>query len=90
MAAALLVLDTLVLIRRGALGAIINLVVQRVKQDLNKCVRVLALQLILASLPTAVLTYVRTALGVVEELVGWPAEVLLAMRVVALAPVVDR
>ena len=88
--AALLVLRTLVLVGRGALRAIIDLVVQGIEEDLDESVRVLTLQLVLARLPTAVLAYVRTALRVVEELVGWPAEVLLAMRVVALAPIVDR
>ena len=90
MTAALLVLRTLVLVGRGALRAIIDLVVQGIEEDLDESVRVLTLQLVLARLPTAVLAYVRTALRVVEELIGWRAEVLLAMRIVALAPIVDR
>jgi len=46
-------------------------------------------QLVLASLPTAVIADVRTPLRIVEEEIGRPPEVLLTMSVVALRPVVD-
>lgn len=47
------------------------------------------MQLELAAFPAAVLADMRTAFRVVEEEVGRTAEVLLSMRIVALAPVVN-
>lgn len=52
--------------------------------------RIIALQLELATFPTAILADVGTAFWVIEEEIGWSTEVLLAMRIVALAPVVNR
>ena len=40
-------------------------------------------------LPASVIRDVRTFFWVVEEVVWWPSEVLLSVRVVAHAPVVD-
>ena len=51
---------------------------------------VLTVQLVLAVLPATILRDIGTLLRIVEKLVGWPSEVLLAVGVVALAPVVDR
>lgn len=90
MAAPLLVLGALEFVRGGLFGAVRDFEVERVEQDLDEGVRVVALQLKLAAFPAAVLTDLRTPLGVVEEEVGWPTEVLLSMGVVALAPVVNR
>ena len=47
------------------------------------------MELVLARLPAPVVADVRTALRIVEKEVGRPPEVLLAMRIVALRPVVD-
>ena len=47
------------------------------------------MQLVLTCLPTAVFAYVGTPFRIVEEQIGRAAEVLLTMRVVALAPVVN-
>ena len=47
------------------------------------------MQLVFTIFPAAIIAYMRTALWVIEEEVGRPAEVLLPMRVVAFGPVVD-
>lgn len=62
---------------------------QGVKEDLHERVGVVALQLILTRIPTSILAYMRTALRIVEKLVGRPAEILLAMCVIAFAPIVN-
>ena len=50
---------------------------------------VVAMQFVLAGFPAAVVADVRAAFWIVEELVGRAPEVLLAVCVVALRPVVD-
>ena len=89
-AAAFFVFGALVLICAGFLYAVRKLVVEWVKEDFDERMCVVAVQFGLARLPAAVVTNVRAPLRVVEEKVGRAAEVLLAMCVVALAPVVDR
>lgn len=82
--ATLLVLHTLILVCTGPLRAITQLVVQRVKQYFDERVSIVTVKLVLTTLPTTVLANVRAALRVVKEQIGWPAEVLLPMCVVAL------
>ena len=89
MAAALLVLGTLKFIGRRLLRAIRQLVVKWVEKDLDKRVRVVTVQLVLAVLPAAIVAYVRASLRVIEEEIWRPSKVLLPVRVVALGPVVD-
>lgn len=62
---------------------------ERVEENFNEGVGIVALELVLTAFPAAVVADVWTAFGVVKELVGRAAEVLLAVGVVALAPVVD-
>jgi len=52
-------------------------------------VSIVAIQLRLTVLPTAVFTDMWAPLGVIEEEIGWSAEVLLSVGVIALAPVMD-
>jgi hypothetical protein len=72
----------------GLVWAISQLVMQRVEQSLNQRVRVLTLEIVLAVVPAAVVVDVWTPLRVVEIIIGWSSEVLLPMRVVAVAPLV--
>lgn len=48
--------------------------------------RILAIQVIRALIPTSIITYVWAFLQVMEEEMRWSSEVLLAMRIVALTP----
>lgn len=61
-----------------------------VEEDLHECVGVVALQLVLTRVPTAILADVRTTLRIIEKLIGRSAEILLAMCVIAFAPIMDR
>lgn len=89
-AAALLVLDALELVGGRLFRAVLQLVVQRVEENLDECVRVIAVQLVLARLPAPVFTDVRATLRVIEEEIGRSSKVLLSMRVVTFRPVVNR
>jgi hypothetical protein len=88
MAAELSHLVALELTLTGLVWAISQLVMQRVEQSLNQRVRVLTLEIVLAVVPAAVVVDVWTPLRVVEIIIGWSSEVLLPMRVVAVAPLV--
>ena len=90
MAAALLVLDALELVGGRLFRAVLQLVVERIEEDLDEGVRVVAVQLVLARLPAPVLTDVRAALRVVKEEIGRSSKVLLSVRVVTFRPVVNR
>ena len=67
MAAALLVLDALKFIGRRLLSAVLQLIVKRIEEDLDECVSVVAVELVLAVLPAAVLGDMRASLRVIEE-----------------------
>ena len=62
---------------------------QGIEEDFDQCVGIVALEFIFTVFPAAIFSNVRTAFRVVKEEVGGTAEVLLAMCVIALAPVVD-
>lgn len=47
------------------------------------------MQLVLAILPTAIFANMRTPLRIVEEQVGWSTEILLPVRIVTFAPIVN-
>ena len=47
------------------------------------------MKLVFAVLPAAILTDVWASLGIVEEEIRWPSEVLLPVRIVTLGPVMD-
>jgi len=64
--------------------------VEWVEEGLDECVGIVTLQLVLAGLPRAIIPDIGTPLWVVEEEIGRSPEILLAMGVVALGPVVDR
>ena len=68
------------------LNAVLQLVVERVEQDLNKRVRVLAVQVILAVDPTPVLVDRGTPFRVIEVRGRRPSRVLLAVSMLALTP----
>ena len=89
MAAALLVLDALKFIGRRLLCAVLQLIVKWIEEDLDECVSVVAVELVLAVLPAAVLRDMRASLRVIEEEVRRSSKVLLPVRVVAFGPVVD-
>lgn len=60
-----------------------------VEQDLYEGVSVVTVELVLAVLPTAILTNMWAPFWVVEEQIGRSSKVLLSMRVVTFRPVVD-
>ena len=66
-ATAFSVLGALIFIRGRLLRAVRDLVVQRVEENLDECVGVFALELVLAAFPATVFADVRTALRVVKE-----------------------
>lgn len=63
-----------------------QLVVQWAEELLHERVRELAVKVVRALLPAAVVLHVRATLQIVKVEMRWPPEVLLAVRVVALRP----
>ena len=77
------------LVGRGSMVTVIQLVVQGVEQNLDEGMRVLAFEVVLASLPASIIRYIRASLREIEEVVRWSSEVLLPMSIVAHAPVMN-
>lgn len=76
------------LVGRGAVGTLVHLVVQRVKQDLDQRVRIEAVHFVFALDPALFVVDLRAPLGNVVEVLRRPSKVLHAVRVVAVRPVV--
>lgn len=89
MTAPLAMLGALVLVRGNLVSANVLLKIEWIVQNFNKGVRIVAVEFVLARLPAAVVGDPWTALWIVKEQIGRPSEVLLAMRIVTLAPIVD-
>lgn len=67
MATPLFVLRTLQLVCRRLLRAVTQFVVERIEQDLHQGVRIVALQLVFARLPAAIIADIWAPLRVVKE-----------------------
>ena len=89
MTASFSVLWTLVLVLGDLISADFLLEIEWIIQNFDKGVGIVTVKFILARLPASIFGDSRTALRVVEKKIGRTAEILLAMRIVALAPIVD-
>lgn len=75
------------LVSGGAIWAIMQLVKEWVEEDLDKRVRVLAVHFVFAFDPGLLVVDLIAPLGEVEVVLGRPAEILHAVGVVAVRPI---
>ena len=71
-----------------AVRALAKLVVEWAVQLLDQRVAILALKLVGTLVPAAVILHILTPVQIVKIKVGWPSEILLSVREIALRPLV--